>query len=1137
MPPKPSFKKHKEDAAKGLTSGQVTQRHQTRQVESTIIAGSSTVTTKSTLPLPPQPLQQLPRVSPAIERLENAAPPTDITDEPPNVTDEPPKTRTQASKTLSDFQDAFPKLLDFMFEHHADAACGSSCRCQRPGATNTTRCYDCQFYPISCSDCFIESHACLPSHWAEVWDSTRGFFVRHDIATLKPDIASVNLGHGGIPCSSAYANNLIFDLVDINGIHKTKIRFCYCRGSPDRSEQLMRARLFPATITQPTTAFTFQVLHQFHIHHLESKESLYDFIGSLRRLTDNAFAQQISDPSSQFRIVTRIWRFLTSKKRVGQAHGIDTLLSHRRPGNLIVYCPACPDPHLNMEDNWDKTPDNLRHLQQTRLTADGNHHSNKYSKNTDPDDVSLYDGNSYIPRDQEYKEYLEKLPKNPREKIGPCDHLNALSKQNRKKFKNMDVTGVVCVQCGHIIVRSSVDLQLGEKFANSDYAHVHAIRNSKPPGPMSDIDRRFAKKADRLSSYDIVCGYCINVEDRFATNFPDEAAFVNNTRWLIPLVHVHNHKDSCTYLYSSAYIDGAGHFHGETAEMTWIELNQLAPQTRQMNNGHRHDTMIDHHSYWNWVKTSNMAATLYNEVNLAKTLFLEKHGIFKALCTLYADRLPTWNGMDRRSRIVRGKEVTCVYRQDEKKAPSQTRIYETLLTELTSAEAPSLQLTIPVFLNEALLIRTEQRQIIYAQSSERESMRNHLRKRIDDWRKLQRDLTPQIGDFVARQAVSLKSADCPEKAVLYLPSDFSEAQRVQYDLVTLGENERRFHQGAAYDAIVKIRILRKTINALIARKKAQDRGQKPHTRSVTQIYDLEAACNLQVAEYSATRDAMISLGLSSDDPQFPELTMDDTFRKPTNVKRAIGDSRRHDGGVWVGGARPTASSSSTQPSASEPSMAYSGTQVIHTKRRRSPAAQAKAPPKGVKRRRTTLSGKQSTGNDKESSQPREDGWIWSFKSGKEMSDADLQKWMDDGDRVQWFRAEAEMERWREEWEAKQADFKRCINTFRKMSSVWLELSRSSDNAGKVAYAKRQSAIFGEMERRAVELFKQAGYEHLVTLEDGKILADYILEERLKAEYIIPELVDAQRATTSDSNIPDEYSEYETDEYFSDAEDD
>jgi hypothetical protein len=40
--------------------------------------------------------------------------------------------------------------------------------------------------------------------------------------------------------------------------------------------------------------------------------------------------------------------------------------------------------------------------------------------------------------------------------------------------------------------------------------------------------------------------------------------------------------------------------------MTWVELNQLAPQTHQMDNRHHQDTIIDHHSHWNWMKTLNM---------------------------------------------------------------------------------------------------------------------------------------------------------------------------------------------------------------------------------------------------------------------------------------------------------------------------------------------------------------------------------------------------------------------------------------------------------------------------------------------------------------------------------------------------
>jgi len=49
-------------------------------------------------------------------------------------------------------------------------------------------------------------------------------------------------------------------------------------------------------------------------------------------------------------------------------------------------------------------------LNQTQYTADGNHHSNKYSKNTDPDDVSLYNGTAYFPEDAAYREFVRNIP-------------------------------------------------------------------------------------------------------------------------------------------------------------------------------------------------------------------------------------------------------------------------------------------------------------------------------------------------------------------------------------------------------------------------------------------------------------------------------------------------------------------------------------------------------------------------------------------------------------------------------------------------------------------------------------------------------------------------------------------------------
>ncbi len=59
--------------------------------------------------------------------------------------------------------------------------------------------------------------------------------------------------------------------------------------------------------------------------------------------------------------------------------------------------------------------DLCRHINQLQLTADGNFQLNKLTKNTDPDDVSIYDGRAYFPNDAEYQAYLKKFPKNVKE--------------------------------------------------------------------------------------------------------------------------------------------------------------------------------------------------------------------------------------------------------------------------------------------------------------------------------------------------------------------------------------------------------------------------------------------------------------------------------------------------------------------------------------------------------------------------------------------------------------------------------------------------------------------------------------------------------------------------------------------------
>ncbi|CAA7262273.1 unnamed protein product [Cyclocybe aegerita] len=713
-----SFKKNL-DTAQAALGRQIVETGLSRQAEHTSITGS--IITHEVLPLPAPP------------------PPLRYADPLPQETEKIPPPKKKASEQLQDFVDALPELLNVLMDDNSSPSLNMLCQCGAIGAVRTTLCRECFGYELSCSECFIRQHSQTPTHWADVWNATGQYFVRHDISTLREKGYAIHLSHNGNVCPNpASDTDIFFHLIDVNSVHHTKIQFCGCPGALERPFQLLKHRLFPATLRQPKTAFTFRTLKTFHILHLELKVAAYDFIRSLRRLTDNMFAHKIPDPYPQFRLVVRVWRLLTATKRLGQVHGIDMLLPNRPAGNLSVYCPACPEPEVNMEPNWQKTLIEYRHLNQTQHTLDSNHHANKFIKNTDPDNVSLFGGRACFPDDAIFQAYLKSQPANLPEKT-TCSYLNAVNKQNRKKFNNMDITGIVNAQCGHVFVKSSVDLQLGERFANTDYALAMAIRQYTAQS--HDAGRfkcSFITSCDHLISYDISCAYWVNMVDRFKRNFPDLVDTIRRIRFLIPLVHVQNHKDNCMYQFSSAYTDGTGHFHGETAEHIWPELNQLGAQTRQMNNGNRQETLSDHHNDWNWKKTANLGKfwtvthhllifTHYLKLLLSAWI-LTTHGCFlwkNEKCSRASAIFMLTNGLS-------GINLTDSFAQSAPTKKSNAsidiirrkflpnHIYEMLKAELSASDQQAYNNTtsgLPGLLNEALEILKEQRVI---QSSKQE---------------------------------------------------------------------------------------------------------------------------------------------------------------------------------------------------------------------------------------------------------------------------------------------------------------------------------------------------------------------------------------------------------------------------------
>jgi hypothetical protein len=122
-----------------------------------------------------------------------------------------------------------------------------------------------------------------------------------------------------------------------------------------------------------------------------------------------------------------------------------------------------------------------------------------------------------------------------------------------------------------------------------------------------------------------------------------------------------------------------------------------------------------------------------------------------------------------------------------------------------------------------------------------------------------------------------------------------------------------------------------------------------------------------------------------------------------------------------------------------------------------------------------------------------EGWIWSLggSDGLSKDAGDLEKWQDagkcvipsllsltlhftpetSGDRVQWFKAEAEVLRWLEQVELKHCEFVRVIRSLGFTSRAWKAAAGSCSKKGYSAYALRKAALYETLRADAVRAFK------------------------------------------------------------------
>jgi hypothetical protein len=179
------------------------------------------------------------------------------------------------------------------------------------------------------------------------------FFVRKSLKDLG---LVLQLGHPpNERCRCPIPARTGFVVVDIDLIQEVDIHFCACQSLAvvgEGFQQLLRRRLFPATVISPHTAFTFRVLTFFHALTLHGKVTMYDFYRAIEARTDAAGLGKAMDRYDPFVRVMRIWREVKKLRRGGVGNEAVIDLSKVPLGALALVCWACPNPKFNLPDGW-----------------------------------------------------------------------------------------------------------------------------------------------------------------------------------------------------------------------------------------------------------------------------------------------------------------------------------------------------------------------------------------------------------------------------------------------------------------------------------------------------------------------------------------------------------------------------------------------------------------------------------------------------------------------------------------------------------------------------------------------------------------------------------------------------------------
>ncbi|KAJ7635975.1 hypothetical protein DFH06DRAFT_1139060 [Mycena polygramma] len=505
-----------------------------------------------------------------------------------------------------------------------------------------------------------------------------------------------------------------------------------------------------------------------------------------------------------------------------------------KPGECAIDCRACPHPGINLPEDWADAPPEVAWIYRLLLSKDANFKLKGRDRSSREKDPTLGPGWAYMVASDDYLKHLVKFVNE--DEISHCVSFAALWSANNKRAKGLRASGV-----------------------GSGY-------------------RRLAEGGE-FNRYDIACQWGRNFLTR-AANMPKHMRLPAGVKILfkVPKFHLPPHIKKCHGPYAFNYTKGVGRTDGEGVERNWSWLNGAARFISVMGPGSREDTIDDLCGFSNWKKPCDLGNSLLRKMVLAipQAMIHSRafHAFTDGLREGHEDELQEWEKTVRAWEAhPKPEELDNPYDYPdievaESMADVVARISQEDHARVAMSGAAAMAVKPAGFLMAGMEIEETQAEILLEakrttrttiQATTLQRQRTLLLSKISALQDVQETYMPGLRQWITHKGLPAPNKSKPETIPLYMPSTLPAVDRALLCIPGLVAHEESLRSAQASEGLRALRSGLRTRVFAHQFKRRLNNTQGVYTKSRSLTDGIEDRIRAAAAQYRTARLALLAL--------------------------------------------------------------------------------------------------------------------------------------------------------------------------------------------------------------------------------------------------------------------------------------